>query len=94
MSTPEEQIKAAIVVYGDKIAIADPELNEATRLACYSLHRFVDYISTLDPKLERHQAITMASAILDSLPALLGTDSELIDGIKAECQALRSLANE
>lgn len=89
MSTQEEQIKAAIVVYGDKIAIASPELNSATELACYKLNQFVDYISTLDRELERHEAIVIASVILESLPALLETDSEIIAGIKAECQALR-----
>ncbi|MEH1874121.1 hypothetical protein [Nostoc sp.] len=88
--TTEEQIKAAIVVYADRIAIASPELNNATELACYKLHEFVDYIETLDPKLERHQAIVMASAILESLPALLQSDLECIAGIKAECEALRS----
>ncbi|BBD66343.1 hypothetical protein NIES4072_63880 [Nostoc commune NIES-4072] len=64
MSTQEEQIKAAIVIYGDRIAIASPELNSATELACYKLNQFVDYISTLDPELERHEAITMASSAL------------------------------
>ena len=86
----EEQIKAAIVVFGDKIAIASPELNEATKLACYKLNHFVDYIQTLAPELERYQAITMASAVLESLPTFLEADPDLIDGLKAQCQALRN----
>ena len=90
MSTAEEQIKAAIVIYGDRIAIASAELNEATKLACRKLNHFVDYIQTLDPKLERHQAITMASAVLESLPTFLEADPDLIDGLKAQCQALRN----
>ena len=90
MSTAKEQIKAAIVIYGDKIAFVEPDLNEATELVCGNLYQFVDYIQVLDPELERHEAIVMTAAILQSLPALLETDSELIAGIKAECQELRS----
>ena len=90
MSKKEEQTKAAIVIIGDEIAIVDPEINGATEVACRNLNRFVDYIQTLDPELKRHEAIVMTAAILDGLPALLETDSDLIAGIKAECQALRA----
>ncbi|WP_375497065.1 hypothetical protein [uncultured Nostoc sp.] len=90
MSTPEEQIKAAIAACGDLIAIIDPAINGATEVACRNLNKFVDYVQTLDPELKRHEAITMTAAILDGLPSLLETDSELIAGIKAECQVLRS----
>ena len=90
MSTAEEQIKAAIVIYGDKIAFVEPDLNEATKLVCGNLYRFVDYIQVLDPKLERHEAITVVAAMLDGLPSLLETDPDLIAGIKAECQELRN----
>ena len=79
-----------IVIYGDEIAIVDTETDSATESACRNLHRFVDYIQTLDPELKRHEAIRMASAILDALPNLLETSSDLIAGIKAECQELRS----
>ncbi|BBD64484.1 hypothetical protein NIES4072_18540 [Nostoc commune NIES-4072] len=90
MSTQEEQIKAAIVIYGDEIAIIDPEVNGATEVACRNLHKFVDYVQTLDPLLERHEAIVMTAAILDGLPALLETDQDLIAGLKAECRELRN----
>ncbi|MCC5620667.1 hypothetical protein [Nostoc sp. CHAB 5715] len=90
MSTPEQQLKAAIVIFEDIIAIVDPEINGATEVACRNLHKFVDYIQTLDPELKRNEAITMAAAMLDGLPSLLETDPDLIAGIKAECQALRS----
>ena len=90
MSTQEEQIKAAIVICGDLVAIVDPALDGATEVACRNLHKFVDYIQTLDPALKRHEAITMTAAILDGLPTLLETDPDLIAGIKAQCQELRS----
>ena len=88
MST-EEQIKAAIVVYGDKIAIASPELNHATELARYQLNKFVDYLQTLDTELEHHEAITAAAITLNLLPKLFEANPVLADGIKAQCQSIR-----
>jgi hypothetical protein len=90
MSTQEEQIKAAIVICGDLIAIVDPGLNEATELVCRNLHQFVDYILTLDSELERHEAIVMVAAILKSLPAWFEENPDIVTGIKTECQVLRS----
>ena len=94
MSMQKEQRTPAIVICGDLIAIVSPGINEATEVAGRNLNKFVDYIQTLDPELKRHEAIFMTAAILQGLPAWLETDSELIAGIKAECQALRSHRND
>lgn len=89
MST-EEQRKAVFVILPEVIGYASPELSGATEVVCRNLNRFIDYVQTLDPLLERHEAITFTAAILDGLPALLETDPDLIDGLKAQCHELRS----
>ncbi|MEH2145305.1 hypothetical protein [Nostoc sp.] len=86
----EEEIKAAIVVFPEAIVYASPELNRATELARQRLNQLVDYIQTLDSELERHEAIIMAAAILDGLPAFLEGNPDIVTGIKSECQVIRA----
>ncbi|MEH2157410.1 hypothetical protein [Nostoc sp.] len=86
----EEQIKGAIVVFPNAIGYASPELNHATELACYQLNQFVDYLQTLDPELERHEAILVGAAVLQGLPALFEDNPEVVAGIKSECQTMRA----
>ncbi|MEH2246392.1 hypothetical protein [Nostoc sp.] len=87
--TTEEEIKAAIVVFPDAIVYASPELNTATDFACHRLHKFVDYIQTLDPELERYEAIILGAAVLDGLPALFEANPEILAGIKSEAKVIR-----
>ncbi|MEH2154773.1 hypothetical protein [Nostoc sp.] len=90
MSTEEEQIKAAIVVFPEAIGMASPELNNAIEIACEQLNKFVDYLQTLDPELERHEATVLGGAILQGLPMLFEDNPEIIAGIKADCQKIRA----
>ncbi|AVH71580.1 hypothetical protein NLP_2990 [Nostoc sp. 'Lobaria pulmonaria (5183) cyanobiont'] len=85
----EEQIKAAIVVFPDAISMASPELNSAIDIACEQLNEFVDYLQTLDPELEHHEAITAASITLNLLPRLFEANPVLADGIRQQCQSIR-----
>jgi hypothetical protein len=89
MST-EEQIKAAIVVFPEAIGYASPELNRSTELACNQLNKFVDYIQALDTKLERHEAIIVAAAVLEALPIWFEDNPDIIAAIKTNCQSIRA----
>ncbi|MEH2307009.1 hypothetical protein [Nostoc sp.] len=86
----EEQIKGAIVVFPEEIVFASPELNRAAELACQKLNEFVNYIQTLDPELERHEATILGAAVLESLPELFRANPVLIAGIKTDCQTIRN----
>ncbi|MEH1882477.1 hypothetical protein [Nostoc sp.] len=85
----EQEIQAAIVVFPDAIGFASPELNNAVKIACEQLNKFVDYLQTLDPELERHEATVLGGAILQGLPMLFKDNPEIIAGIKADCQKIR-----
>ncbi|MEH2310033.1 MAG: hypothetical protein V7K35_01050 [Nostoc sp.] len=87
----EEEIKAAIVIFpDDTIGYASPELNHGTELACWQMCKFIDYIETLDPELERHEAITLVAAIFQGLPTFFESNPELIAEIKIDCQNIRA----
>lgn len=86
----EEQIKGAIVVFPDAIGIASPELNNAIEIACEQLNKFVDYLQTLDPELERHEATVLGGAILQALPTWFEDNPDVVAAIKADCQAIRA----
>ncbi|MEH2467506.1 hypothetical protein [Nostoc sp.] len=88
--TTEQEIQGAIVVFPDTIEYASPELNHATELISWQMCKFVDYIETLDPELERHEAITLAAAIFQGLPALFESNPELIAEIKIDGHRIRA----
>ncbi|MEH2242347.1 hypothetical protein [Nostoc sp.] len=88
--TTEEEIKGAIVVFPNTLGYASPELNHATEKVCWQMCKFVDYIQTLDPELERHEAIRLAGAILLGLPAFFKSNPELIAEIKIDCHKIRA----
>ncbi|MEH2263826.1 hypothetical protein [Nostoc sp.] len=54
----------------------------ARSLAVYELEKFFDYIRTIEPELEPHQAIVLTAYILSDLPNLFVQNPELVARIK------------
>ncbi|MEH2456546.1 hypothetical protein [Nostoc sp.] len=89
--TREEDIKAAIIVTPDMIGYASPETNQAAEDLGEALFFFVDYVESLEPKLERLEAMRLAAAFLKSLPEMCQQNSEVTDYLKELATSL--LAN-
>lgn len=84
----EEEIKAAIVVTPDAIAFVSPELHAASEHLGTQTCLFVDFVQSLQPKLQRFEAIQLASAFLENLPEMCQQNPEVIDCLKENAQLL------
>ncbi|WP_334762001.1 hypothetical protein [Nostoc sp.] len=86
--TREEEIKAAIVVTPDAIAFVSPELHQASEQLGTRLCLFVDFVQSLEPKLQRFEAIQLAAAFLENLPAMCQNNPKIIECLKENTQFL------
>jgi hypothetical protein len=86
--TREEQIKAAIVVMPDAIAFASPAINQASEILGMHISHLVSFFHSLEPELERHEAILFTAAVLENLPELLQTSDGVIEGLKSNTRIL------
>ncbi|WP_373525084.1 hypothetical protein [Nostoc sp.] len=84
----EEEIKAAIVVTPDEIAFVSPEMNHASEQLGMQMFLFVDFVRTLEPRLQRFEAIQLAAAFLESLPSMCQQNPEVIICLKDNAQLL------
>lgn len=86
--TREEQIKAAIVIKGDAVYFASPAMNRASEILGLQLSDFVTFIHSLEPNLERHEAMLIAAAVLENLPELFQTNDGMIESLKRNARIL------
>jgi len=86
---PEQQIKAAIVVFPEQIAFASPELNNAGQLIALRANELVNYMQTIDPELNRVEATHLAAAVIQGLPKHFEYNPELLLELKAIAKDIR-----
>jgi hypothetical protein len=87
----EEQIKAAIVVNGNSIGFASPEMNKSAQALADGCHLLVNWLQKTWPFLERHEATIIAAATLGSIPELFENNPQIMQGLNIE--ALQLISN-
>ncbi|MBL1199123.1 MAG: hypothetical protein FWK04_08555 [Nostoc sp. GBBB01] len=92
--TPEEEIRAAIIVTPDMIQFVSAEMNHASAQAGLQLHNFVDFIQSLDPRLERYEATLLTAAFLENLPGICQNSPEVINSLRHNADFLIKGRNE
>lgn len=88
--TREENIKSAIVVFPDEIGYISPETNQAAEDLGQALFLFVDYVESLEPKLERFEVMRLAAAFLRSLTRTYQQNPLLANELKEVAAHLRA----
>ncbi|MEH2001096.1 MAG: hypothetical protein V7L00_20495 [Nostoc sp.] len=70
------------------------EIETATELLTKEVMNFLAYIRSVDPQLQKHEAIAVATIILSQLPRNFKENPRMLAQLKAECEAIKKLLRQ
>ncbi|PHJ60255.1 hypothetical protein VF14_11540 [Nostoc linckia z18] len=92
--TPEEEIRAAIIVTPEMIAFVSAQINYAAEQLGKQSSNFVEFVHSIDPRLKRHEAMLLTAAFLENLPGLCQDSPEVINSLRHNADFLIKGRNE